>query len=144
MTRTAAPARRTRASRRAGYSIAVLVNLALLVAINVWPGWERVPFLTDETDLVLGWVNASIVVNLVANVLYFVADPPRLRALGDVVTTSVGVVAMIRVWQVFPFDVASDSSGWGLVLRFLLAIGVIGSVVGIVAALVRLVSGART
>lgn len=64
-----------------------------------------------------------------------------MRALGDVVTTSVGVVAMVRIWQVFPFDVDSDTSGWGLLLRVLLAVGIIGSVIGIVTALVRLARG---
>ena len=49
-------------TRRTGYVIAVLVNLALLVGINVWPGWDAVPFLTGETELVLPIVNASITV----------------------------------------------------------------------------------
>ena len=142
MSPTAAPARRSRATRRAGYAIAVLVNVAVLYAANRWPGWEKVPFLTDDTDEVMAWVNASLLTNIAANLLYFVADPPRLRALGDVVTTSVGVGAMVKIWQVFPFDVSSDSSGWGLLLHFLLALGIIGSAIGIVAGLARLAKAA--
>ena len=142
MTATATPVRHSRSTRRLGYAVAVLVNAAVLYGANRWPGWEEIPFLTDDTAQVMDWVNASILTNLVANVLYFVADPPRVRALGDVVTTSVGVVAMVRIWQVFPFDVDSDSSGWGLVLRVLLVVGIVGSVIGIVAGLVRLVSSA--
>ena len=141
MTSTATPLRRSRSTRRAGYAIAVLVNAAVLYGANRWPGWEEIPFLTDDTAQVMDWVNASILTNLVVNVLYFVADPPRVRALGDVVTTSVGVVAMVRIWQVFPFDVDSDTSGWGLLLRVLLAVGIIGSLIGIVTALVRLARG---
>ncbi|GAA2156634.1 hypothetical protein GCM10009844_45060 [Nocardioides koreensis] len=142
MTRTAAPVRRSRSARRVGYAIAVLVNAAVLYGANRWPGWEEIPFLTGDTAQVMDWVNASILTNLVANVLYFVADPPRVRALGDVVTTSVGIVALVRIWQVFPFDVDSDSSGWGLVLRVLLAVALIGSAIGIVTGLVRLARGA--
>ena len=142
MTPIAAPARRSRAARRVGYASAVLVNVAVLYAANRWPGWEKLPFLTDDTDEVMAWVNASLLTNIAANLLYFVADPPRLRALGDVVTTSVGVGAMVKIWQVFPFDVSSDSSGWGLLFRFLLALGIIGSAIGIVAGLARLAKAA--
>jgi hypothetical protein len=81
-------------------------------------------------------VNASIIVGIVANLLYVVADRPRLRALGDAVTTSVGVYAMVRVWQVFPFDVGH---GWVTVLRVLLVVGVVGSGIALVVAAVRLV-----
>lgn len=129
------------AARRFGYLVSVLVNGAMLYGANVWPGWERVPFLTAETSRVLGFVNASIVVGIVANLVYVVVDPPRLKALGDVVTTSVGLVAMVRIWQVFPLDVASDTRGWGLVARILLGIGIVGSVIGILAAARTLTTG---
>jgi hypothetical protein len=43
-----------------------------------------VPFLTDDTALVVvGAVNVAITASFVANVLHLVADPRRLRALGD-------------------------------------------------------------
>lgn len=53
-------------ARRIGYAVAVLVNVALLYTINAWPGWEAVPFLTEDLRLVTGLVNASIVVNWAA------------------------------------------------------------------------------
>jgi hypothetical protein len=126
--------RASRGSRRAGYVVSILLNLAVLYAINTWPGWDAVPFLTGETADVIGWVNLSIWVGVAANVLYLLADPVALRALGDVVTTAVGVVVVVRVWQVFPFDV---SSGWELVLRVLLVLGMVGSGIGILVALGR-------
>ena len=69
MTLTASPQRSSLAARRAGYTVAVLVNIAFLWAVNVWPGWEVAPFLTAETVTVIGAVNACIWVNLVVNVL---------------------------------------------------------------------------
>ena len=81
------------ATRRAGYIVSVLVNAVLLYGINVWPGWQAVPFLTEDLRLVLGLVNASIIVSLVANVLFLAKDPPWFKALGDAITTSVGLVA---------------------------------------------------
>ena len=42
-----------RSARRAGYLIGALLNGALLWLVNVSPGWQAVPFLTQEFDGVL-------------------------------------------------------------------------------------------
>ena len=127
-------ARKPVGTRRFGYVVAVLVNAAMLYAVNRWPGWQAVPFLTADTELVLGLVNATIVVNLVANVVYLVRDPRWLTALGDLVTTAVGLAALVRIWKVFPLDV---SDRWELLVRTLLVVGIVGSAIGIVVAIVR-------
>lgn len=131
--------RPSRGARRVGYFVAVGVNAAMLFAVNTWPGWDVLPFLTGETEQVIGWVNASIVVSLVANLVYLLDDRRWLRALGDIVTTGVGIVAMVRLWQVFPFDFDAGTLDWALVARILLAVGIIGSVIGVLVALVALV-----
>ena len=127
-------ARKPVGTRRFGYVVAVLVNAAMLYAVNRWPGWQEVPFLTADTELVLGLVNATIVVNLVANVVYLVRDPRWLTALGDLVTTAVGLAAMVRIWKVFPLDVSDRAE---LLVRALLVVGIVGSAIGIVVAIVR-------
>ena len=132
----------TRTQRRVGYAVGALVNALVLVAVNWWPGWDAVPFLTDDTRLVLGWVNASIVVGLLANLLYAVSDPPRVRAGGDLVQNLVGLAAMVRLWQVFPVHFAAGGFDWELVARVFLGLGIAGASIAIVVALVRLVRGA--
>jgi hypothetical protein len=127
-------ARKSVASRRVGYVVAVLVNAAMLYAVNRWPGWQEVPFLTKDTELVVGLVNATIVVNLVANLVYLARDPRWLKALGDVATTAVGLAAMVRIWKVFPLDV---SDRWELLVRALLVLGIVGSAIAIVVGIVR-------
>ena len=129
----------TIAARRLGYVIGALLNLALLYAVNIWPGWEVVPFLTAETVTVLAIVNLSFVGNLVANAVYLVNDVPWLKALGTIVTTTIGMVALVRIWQVFPFDFGSSSFNWQLVTRFVLVVSIIGSDIGIVVAFVTFV-----
>lgn len=134
------------ATRRVGYAVAVLVNAALLYAANVWPGWETIPFLTEDTERVIRLVNASIMVGLAANIVYLVRDPRWLKALGDVVTTTVGLAALVRIWQVFPFDLDSSGFDWPLAVRILLGIAIVGSVIGILAGLttfVRIVTADR-
>lgn len=144
MTTTAPPKRPTVRSRRAGYVIAVLVNAAMLFAVNRWPGWESLPFLTDDTRLVMSIVNASIVVNLVANVVYLLRDPGWLKSGGDVVTLGVGLAALVRIWSVFPFDLGDEPLDWTLVVRILLAIGIVGSIIGLVAAVVSFIRSITT
>ena len=141
MTMTATRRRPAVATRRAGYIVAVLVNAAMLCAVNVWPGWEAVPFLTQGMRLVIGLVNLSIVVNLGANVVYVLRDPPWVKALGDMLTTTVGLVALARIWQIFPFDFGGSSFDWTLVARVLLGVGIIGSAIGIGVAAVSLGKG---
>ncbi|MDO8150946.1 hypothetical protein [Isoptericola sp. b408] len=128
------------AARRVGYSFAVLANGLLLVLIHGWPGWEAVPFLTPATLEVLPLVDASIVVGIAANVVYLVVDPLWLRALGDLVVTAVGLVATVAVWRVFPFDFAGWSFDWTIVVRILLVVAMVGSVIGIVTGIARLVT----
>lgn len=134
--------RPSRAQRRVGYVVGAFVNALVLVAVNWWPGWDALPFLTDDFRLVLGWVNASIVVGLLANLLYAVADPPRVRAGGDLVQNLVGLAAMVRLWQVFPVHFAPGGFDWELVARVFLGIGIVGASIAIVVALARLVRGA--
>lgn len=129
------------AARRSGYVVAILINGAMLIGANWWPGWEVIPFLSDETPQVLGLVNASIIAGLVANAVYVAWDPPRLKALGDLVTTAFGVAAMVQIWRVFPFDFGDAEFNWALLVRWLLGVGIFGGAIGIVVALVALVRG---
>ena len=122
--------------RRFGYLVAVAVNAAMLYLLNRSPGWDAVPFLTPETPEVLGLVNASIVAGVVANLVYLVRDPQWLRALGDVVTTAVGLAALVAIWQVWPVEL---SAVWDLLARWVVGVGVVGSVIGIVVAVVHFV-----
>jgi hypothetical protein len=128
-----------RASRRSGYAGSIVVNLVMLLLINVWPGWQVVPFLTVSTVLVLGAVNASIVARAVADLVNLVFDLPRLRALGDIVSICFGLVALVRIWQVFPLDVVG--TGWETLARVLLLLGLLGGLIGIIEAIVRFVRG---
>jgi len=128
------------ATRRTGYVFALLVNAALLYAVNVWPGWDVLPFLTDGFTQVLGLVNASIVLSLLANVVYLARDTRAVKALGDIVTTGVAIAIGVRMWQVFPFDFGEATFDWELVVRILLVVGIVGMAIAIVVNIVSLVT----
>ena len=122
------------AARRLGYGVGALVNVGLLYAVNIWPGWEVVPFLTAEMASVLGLVNLSIVSNLAANAVYLVDDAAWLKALGSIFTTTIGMITLVRIWQLFPFDFGNTSFDWQLVTRIILVIGILCSDIAIIAA----------
>ena len=137
MTSTIAGHRASTATRRIGYVIAALVNVALLFAVNAWPGWRAVPFLTDEMTAVLGLFNVSVLVGAFANVLYALFDTRWLKAFGEMVTAVLGLAVLARIWSVFPFDFPTSSS-WTYLTRFVLLIGMIGAGIGLVVNIVAL------
>lgn len=136
---TTAQRRPSVTARRFGYTVAMAVNAVLLYLVNVSPGWDAVPFLTHDTTQVIGWVNASIAAGIIANALYLAMDQRWFRALGDITVTAIGLVALVRLWQVFPFTFHDDGVPWHLITRWVLAIGMVGSGIGIITNLVAFV-----
>ena len=126
------------AARRFGYLVAITVNAVLLFLINRSPGWESLSVLTPSTAEVIGIVNASILASVIANLVYLVWDADWLRALGDVATTTIGLAALVQIWQVWPVEFDAGTP-WDLLARWVIGIGIFGSAIGIVAALVKLV-----
>lgn len=135
------PTRPSPVARRFGYTVAVVVDLALLFVLNQSPGWDVLPFLSDETTEVLGWVNASLLAGAVANLVYVTHDPVWLQAAGEALTTSIGIVAIVRIWQVYPFTADVTGSTWDLVARTVLAVALVGSAIAVVTALVAFARG---
>jgi hypothetical protein len=134
-----APARPPVTTRRVGYLIAAAINTALMYAINVWPGWQTVPFLTDDTHRVLGLVTLSLAVGAIVNVIFLVADPPWVKALGNLVTAGIGLAVLAGVLQVFPFDFTNASFDWGLLIRVVMGVGIAGAALGVLVGIVSLV-----
>lgn len=135
-----APTRSTPvAAPRAGFIIGASLNIVMWYAVNMWPGWHALPFLADDTRQVLGVVNLSLLAGVIANLVYVLHYAPWLRPLGDLVTTGVGLVAMVRVLQVFPFDFSGFSFDGSSLARVLLIVGILGAAVGIAVQFVKLV-----
>ncbi len=139
---TTTPRRPEAATRRVGYGVAIAGNAVLLYLVNVSPGWDAVPFLTGDMTGVLGWVNASIVAGIIANALYVVVDQRWFRPLGEIVVTAIGLVALVRLWQAFPFAFDDGGIPWHDIARWVLAIGMAGRVVVLIPTVVALVRAA--
>ena len=131
----------SRAARRTGYVFSILINAALLFGINVWPGWDILPFLDSDFTQVLGLVNLSLWVSLAVQLVYLFRDARPVKPLGDVVTLAVNILVGVRMWQVFPFDFGDQTFDWELLFRILLVVGIVGMVIAIIVSLVSLVTG---
>ncbi len=122
--------------RRFGYVVAIALNVVFIFLINEWPGWSSVAFLTDETETVIPILNAALVISIVVNAIYLIADPRWLRAIGDAVTAAVSFIVILVVLRVFPFDFADYSFDWAMLVQVMLGVGLIGCLVGVIANLV--------
>jgi hypothetical protein len=131
MTVTTRSRRTPLAARRIGYLAVSVVTVLALLAINVWPGWDVLPFLTADTERVLLLFNLSLVVGLLVNLGYVVHDPAWVRSLGDLVTAIVGLAVLARIWDVFPFDFREYSLNWAMLVRVVLFAAMVGTVIGV-------------
>ena len=131
-----APARRSSAgARRTGYAVAVAFNVAVPYLVFVRPGWQAVPFLTDDTRRLLGLVAVSMVAGVAANLVYLARDPPVVKASGDLLTTGIALVVLAGIWRVFPFDFAGYAFDWAVLVRVVLVVAIVGTTVGLLAQL---------
>ena len=123
---------------RGGNVGSALVNAAMLWGINIWPGWQVLPFLTSDMTRVLGIINASLTAGIVANLVFVVIRNRGIMALGNLVVLGIGLAAVLRLWEVFPFDFGDSWSGWPVVVRVLLVLGIAGSIIGALVEIVAL------
>jgi hypothetical protein len=119
--------------------VSIAINGVLLYLLDAHPGWQSMSFLTPATAQVIGLVNLMLWAGIVANGVYFIADPPPLRAVGDLVTLTIGLVTTVRVWEVFPFAFHGSVAFVDLIARVVLIIAIVGACIGILYSLVTLI-----
>ncbi len=135
-------ARPSPAQRRAGYVVSIAVDAVLLWAAHRILAWGWFPFLTPAWTQVLPVLTASLVVAIVVTVLYLGYDGVWFKASGDMVQAGFGVAVSVKLWRVFPFDLAGYAFPWDTVVRVLVVLSVVGSAVAVVVSLGRLVRAA--
>jgi hypothetical protein len=125
-------------ARRGRYVSAVLGSAVIFWLVNIWPGWQTVPFLSPATSGVLGIFNASLVISVIVNLVNIAANNPWVRALGEIITSAIGLVVLARLWTIVPFDFGSSSFNWILVARILIVLACAGCGISIVVQLVTI------
>lgn len=133
--------RQSRAARRGGNLVSIIINAVVLYLLNAHPGWRSISFLTPATAQVIGLVTLTLVAGIVANAVYFIAEPRWLRAIGDLATLTIALVTMVHVWEVFPFAFHGSMAFWSVIVRVILMIGIVGASIGILYSFGVLIKG---
>lgn len=127
-----------RTTRRIGYGVAIVVNVAMLIVVNNVLDWGWFAWLTEELNDVLPIVNLSLAASIVANAAYFVNDGPAIKGLLELVVNAISLLATIRLLQVFPFDFSNYSSIWETATRGILIAAVVGISIALLVQLTKL------
>ena len=129
---------KSRTTRRVGYVVAGLVNGGMLWVANHLLGWGWPPFLTNEFEDLLPWVNVSLVSTIAVYMLWTWRDPAWFKHLAQLGLNAISLVVIVRSWQIFPLDFTGYWSGWETLARIALGIAFFGVVVDTVTRLVAL------
>jgi hypothetical protein len=116
------------------------VNLVLLYVVNNLLEWGVPEFLTDDFERVLPIMNFSIVVNIVVNIVYLFFDPTWFKSITQIVLSVIGLIVVIRLYRVFPFDYTAYEFyefEWEVVTRVVLVLTMIGISIGIIVTTAR-------
>ena len=134
----------SRATRRFGYAVAIAVNAVLLVVVNNLLEWGWFSWLTDDFELVVPLVNASLVATILVTVAYLVYDPAWFKAATQILVNVIGLGVIVRMLRVFPFDFSAYDFNWAAVARGVLIVGLLGVIAGTIAEVVKLIRSVRT
>jgi hypothetical protein len=129
--------------RRFGYTVGIVINVAVLIVVQNILAWGWLPFLTDEFVEVVPWISLSLTMSILANLIYEFNDDPPVKSAGQVVVNVVSVLATYQIFKVFPFDFSTYSFNWGVVTRVVLILAMVGAGIGAATEAIKLAAMAR-
>lgn len=132
------PPETRRKGRQAGYVIAIVVNLVMLVITWNILEWGWAPFLTSDFAQIVPWVSFSLIASVAMNAIYLLDDRPDVKSLGQMALNLISLVVTYRIWQVFPFDFSAYDFNWDLLTHVILILAFVGSGVGLAAETLKL------
>ena len=138
---TPSKARPPPGTRRFGYLVAVLVNVAMLIVVNNLLAWDILPFLTSGFDRVVPIINVSLGASILVNLIYLSYDAGWFKALTQIGLLGISMAATVRLYRVFPFDFSAYEFDWATVAKWALILAMVGVAVGIIAEIGRLAAG---
>jgi len=129
--------------RRFGYGVAIVINIAMLIVVQNIVAWGWLPFLTDEFAEVVPWISLSLSISILANIIYELNDSPPVKSAGQVVVNVISVLVTYQIFTVFPFDFSTYSFDWGVVIRIVLILAMVGAGIGAATEAIKLAAMAR-
>lgn len=126
--------------RRLGYSIAIGINVVLLIIVQNILDWGWLPFLTEDFAQVVPWISFTMGASILANLIYLFDDGQVVKSVGQIGINVISFVATYQVLSVFPFDFSSYGFDWGLVVRIVLILAMVGTGIGALVEVYRVAS----
>ena len=130
--------------RQVGYAVAVAVNLVMLVIAHNILDWGWLPFLTGDFAQVVPWISLGLIASIVANAIYQFNDTLIVKSTGQIGVNLISVFVTYQIWQVFPFDFSAYDFNWGVLVRVLLVLAMVGAGIGVLAEATKMAFGDPT
>lgn len=124
--------------RQVGYVAAIIANLVVLYVFHNLLRWS-VPFLTEDWNAVLPYVDLSIWATMAANAMWLFYDARWFRRLVQIGLNVLGFRVMWAMYTIFPFQFELYPVEQGLRIAFLAAM--VGLAIGTVVEIVSLLLG---
>lgn len=134
------PLELNRSARRFGYSVAVVINLIMLVVVQNILEWGWLPFLAEEFAEVVPWISMSLIVSIVANLVFLFDDQRIIKSTGQILINLISIFVTYQIFTVFPFDFSAYDFNWALVTRILMVLAMVGAGIGVLTEAMRLVA----
>ncbi len=141
--------RPSRGTRRFGYGVSIVVQIVLLVVVNTiltWD-WSFMSWLTDDFSDLLPYINLSLVVSIIVNVICMAYDPLWFRSFTQVILAIVGLIVAVQTWRIFPFDFSETAFDATTLVRVGLVFtmfAIVASIIGETVKMVRELSRTET
>ncbi len=124
--------------RQAGYVAAIIVNLIMLYVFHNLLRWG-VPFLTEDWEEILPYMDASISGAIAVNILWIFYDARWFRRLLQIGLNVLGFRVAWAMFTIFPFEF--DVYPVEQVLRIAFLVAMVGIVIGTIVEIVALLFG---
>lgn len=116
-----------------------MVNAIVLYVVDNVLEWDLLPFLTDDFTSVLPLLQLSLLATIAVNVVYLAYDQQTFRSVMQLGLSGISLAVVLRLYEVFPFDFSGYAPMWGTVARAVLILAIVGTGIGIVVEVGRLV-----
>ena len=136
--------RPSRGTRRFGYAVSIVVEVALLVLVNNLVEWDIAPFITEGFNNLVPYINVSLVASMVVNIAYFAFDPRWFRSLTQAILNVISLVVIVQTYRIFPFDFSGSDFNWTALTRTVLVVLMVLVGVGIVGEVAKMLQGLST
>jgi hypothetical protein len=110
-----------------GHGMVIGLSLMLVYLVQNLEEWDVAPFLTGRFGEVVPWITFSLITGAFVRLGYVLFDSRAVRSAGEVLTNLIAIVVTWRVFTVFPFDFSAYDFAWGVLVRIVLVVAIVGA-----------------